>query len=104
MKKTFALKIPGKNEQRLLESIKYEIRKYIKRERNKKLPENVDYWDFDCKFSQENKEPQVIHVKEINKYIDEAAQNNCEQFYLEILSKPARRVKRNQQNDKNKDN
>lgn len=88
MKKVFKLIIPGKNKDRTIDSIKSDVRKYLKRERNKSLPEGVDYWDFDCKFGQNSETAQVIYTSEISKYIDEYSQNNSEEFYLEILSKP----------------
>jgi hypothetical protein len=49
MKKNFPLQIEGKNSERTLEAVKHEIRKYFKRERNRALPKDVDFWDFDCK-------------------------------------------------------
>ena len=49
MKKTFQLIVANKNKDRQVESIKNDVRKYIKRERTKKLPENTNYWNFDCK-------------------------------------------------------
>ncbi|VVH58938.1 FIG00920191: hypothetical protein, partial [uncultured Gammaproteobacteria bacterium] len=48
MKKTFNFSHPKKQRPRVVEAIKYELKKYIKRERNKKRPEEVDFWDFDC--------------------------------------------------------
>ncbi len=93
MKKTFKLKIEGQNEARVLESIKYEIRKYIKRERKKNLPENVDYWDFNCKFARENETPQTIHISEVIDYVDKVSEDNCQEFYLEILAIPGYRTK-----------
>ncbi len=45
MKKIFSFSHPKKQRTRVAEAIKYELRKYIKRERNKKLPEDVDFWD-----------------------------------------------------------
>ena len=33
---------------RRVEAIKGDVRKYIKRERKKKLPEGFDFWDFNC--------------------------------------------------------
>ncbi|MDO8262181.1 MAG: DUF6172 family protein, partial [Gallionella sp.] len=50
MRKTYQLNIEGKNRDRLLEAAKHDIRKYVKRERARALPEGVDFWDFDCKF------------------------------------------------------
>ena len=70
MKKTFVLNHPKIVPARQVESIKSEIRKYIKRERNKVLPKGVDYWDFNCKYCATDQEAQVIHLSEINKSID----------------------------------
>ena len=49
MKKTFLLQVEGKNPDRILEAVKHEVRKYVRREGRKTLPEGFDYWDFDCK-------------------------------------------------------
>ena len=49
MKKTFRLTHEKIQPARLMESIKNEVRKYLKRERAKKLPEGADFWDFDCR-------------------------------------------------------
>ena len=49
MKKTFPLTHPKKKPERLVDSIRAEVNKYLKRERKKTLPEGVDFWDFDCK-------------------------------------------------------
>ncbi len=94
MKKTFRLTHEKIKVARLVESIKFEIRKYIKRERRKELPKGVDFWDFDCKFGPVAEEPTVIHLAEITKYIDEAEANKLESFYIEILSKPGHRLKK----------
>ncbi len=94
MKKTFRLKVEGKNQDRLLDKIKYEIRKYIKREKNKPKPEEVDFWKFECKFGKNDEEPQVIEFVDITKNIDEAAALDCDSFYMEILSTEGVRVKK----------
>jgi len=89
LKKTFVLSHPKINLARLVESIKYDIKKYIKRERNKKLPEGVDYWDFDCKFGHCEDVAETIHISTINKHIDEAERLELESFYIEVMVKPA---------------
>lgn len=91
MRKTFALSHPKTKVARLVESIKHEVKKYIKRERNKKLPEGADYWDFDCKFGNNSDEASEIHLTEINKRIDQAVEAGLESFYLEIIAKLASR-------------
>ncbi len=93
MKKTFKLidskiKVP-----RLVDAIRHEVKKYIKRERKKTLPENVVSWDFDCRFGVDETTSEVIHVSDINKYISQAESKQLEFFYLEILAKPGHRSK-----------
>ena len=94
MKKTFNLTHPKIKVPRLVEAIKHEVKKYIKRERKKALPENVDFWDFDCRFGVDKTDSEVIHVSDINKYISQAESKQLESFYLEILAKPGHRSKK----------
>ena len=94
MKKTFKLTHPKHKVPRLFESIRRDVRRYIKRERKKELPEGVDFWDFDCKFGPTADEAKVIHMAEIGKFIGEAEEQNLESFYVEILAKPGRRTKK----------
>ncbi|MCI5164898.1 MAG: hypothetical protein D3903_02120 [Candidatus Electrothrix sp. GM3_4] len=93
MKKTFKLTHPKIKLPRLVEAIKYEVKKYIKRERRKTLPQDVDFWDFDCRFGVDEATSEVIHLSEINKYISQAETKELESFYLEILVKPGHRTK-----------
>ncbi|MCK5099039.1 MAG: hypothetical protein KAR45_13110 [Desulfobacteraceae bacterium] len=94
MKKTFILTHPKIKFARLIEAAKHDAKKYIKRERKKKLPENVDYWDFDCKYGHTEQQAKTIHVSEINKCIDDAEKLQLESFYLEILAKAGHRKKK----------
>ncbi len=94
MKKTFKLTHPKIKVPRLVEAIKYEVKKYIKRERKKTLPEKVDFWDFDCRFGVDEATSEVIHVSAINKFISQAESKQLESFYLEILAKPGHRSKK----------
>ncbi len=86
MKKTFQLKVENKNIDRQVDSIKNEVRKYIKREKSKKLPEEFNFWKFDCKFGKTQNEAQEINFVDIIKSIDLAAKENYESFYLEIIA------------------
>ncbi|MBU0674122.1 MAG: hypothetical protein KJ950_05725 [Proteobacteria bacterium] len=94
MKKTFKLTHPKIKLPRLVEAIKYEVKKYIQRERRKTLPPEVDFWDFDCRFGDNEASSEVIHVSAINKSISLAESKQLESFYLEILAKPGRRSKK----------
>lgn len=91
MKKTFKLTDDKIKPARLVEAVKHEVRKYLKRERRRALPAGTDYWDFDCKFGTTEADSQVIHVKEIDECINQAEADNLESFYLEIIAKPATR-------------
>ena len=94
MKKTFQLNVEGKNRDRVLDAVKHEIRKYIKRERRRVLPEGVDYWDFDCKFGLAQEAAEVVHLATITALIDGVAKDAGERFYIEILAKPGHRKAR----------
>ena len=94
MKKTFSLVHPKIKVPRLIDAAKFEVKKYIKRERNKPRPEDVDFWDFDCRFGASEASSKTIHLSTIGESIDSAEAQNLESFYLEILSKPGRRTKK----------
>ncbi len=94
MRKTFTLTHPKIKVPRLVDAVKSDIRKYIKRERRKELPEGVDFWDFICKFGPTEEAAQSVHQAELNKCIDEAEKQQLTSFYVEILAKPGHRQKR----------
>ena len=50
MKKTFQLVNEKIKYPRMIEAVKAEVRKYLKRSRRKDLPKGADYWDFLCKY------------------------------------------------------
>ncbi|MEA3405767.1 MAG: DUF6172 family protein [Pseudomonadota bacterium] len=91
MKKTFKLTHNKIKPARLVDAIKNEVKKYLKRERNRALPTGADFWDFDCRYGADAESSEVVHVKEINKCIDKAEAEQLETFYLEIIAKPATR-------------
>lgn len=94
MKKTFQLRPEGKNPDRVLEATKHEIRKYVKRERRRALPEGVDFWDFDCRFGATEASASVAHLAELTPLIDALVKEGGTQFYLEILAKHGQRKPR----------
>src|ERR1700712_4596653 len=94
MKKTFALSAPEKDNQRVVEAVKNEIRKYVKRERRKTLPDGVDFWDFDCMVGPDKVEPTVRHLAEVTATIDTIAASGASAVYVEILAKPGHRTKK----------
>ena len=94
MKKTFKLTAPNKTPERLLDSIKHEIKKYVARERKKTLPENYEAWEFDCKIGLTDQDATVIKTSEINTKIDRLVLEKIESFYIEILAKPTYKRKK----------
>jgi len=87
MKKTFELTHPKIKAARMVDAVKHEVKKYIKRERKKTLPAGVDFWDFDCQFGHTAAEAKVVHLTEISAKIDDAVALDLTSFYIEILVK-----------------
>lgn len=88
MKKTYELSHPKIKVARLIDAAKHDVKKYMKRERRKDLPEGADFWGFNCKFGADAATAKAIHVGEINKHIDEAEHQALPSFYLEIVATP----------------
>ena len=87
MKKTFELVHPKIKLARRVDAVKHEVKKYVKRERNKTLPDDVDFWDFDCKFGNTEQEAEIVHLSELNKLIDQTQTQGLTSFYIEIIVK-----------------
>ena len=92
MKKNFPLQIEGKNAERTLEAVKHEIRKYFKRERNRALPKDVDFWDFDCKVGLTAESAEVVKVSAVVESLGTLAKVGAASVYVEILSKHGVRI------------
>jgi len=88
MKKTFELIHPKIKPARLIEAARRDVKKYLKRENRKSLPDDFDCWNFDCKFGSSVEKAEVILSSEISKCISEAEAENLKSFYLEIIAKP----------------
>jgi hypothetical protein len=91
MKKTFPMEVPGIKPPRVVESIKHDVRKYLKRERRKALPEGVDFWDFDCRVGPDAGASKSTHPDDINGVIDTASREHWAAIYIEILAKQGHR-------------
>jgi hypothetical protein len=91
VKKTFRLNIEGKHRDRVLDAIKHEIRKYVKRQRRVALPEGADYWDFDCRFGTSEADTTEVHFATIMALVDAVAKEGGDAFYLELQAKTGHR-------------
>ena len=94
MRKTFPLTVEGKNRDRVLDAVKHEIRKYVRRERRRDVPAGADFWDFDCKFGLTAETAVTAHLNSLIGLVDTAAKEGADKFYLEILAKPGHRKAR----------
>jgi hypothetical protein len=94
MKKTFPLHIPGKEDPRVLDAIKLEIIKYVKRERRKTLPPEFDVWDFTCKVGSDSGTATAISLPEVPKAVESVALAGVAEVYVEIMASAGNRVKR----------
>lgn len=99
MRKTYPLQIEGKHPDRVLEAVKHDIRKYMKRERRKELPAGADYWDFDCRLGLNPETAESVHPGNLIAQIDALAGQGATALYLEILGKPAQRQARSADQD-----
>ena len=94
MKKTFSLVSERHKPARLAEQHKGDVKKYLKRERRKTLPEGVDFWDFECRAGKSAEEAVKCHEKELGKAINSALEAGWESVYLEIQAKEGHRSKK----------
>ena len=88
MKKTFKLTHPKTKYARLVEGVRCDIKKYIKRELRKDLPKGASSWAFDCKFGATVEDAETIQASDITKCINTIEEQKLESFYIEILVKP----------------
>jgi hypothetical protein len=93
LKKIFPLEEENKNSDRVVDALKHEIRKYLKRERNKKLPEGAPFWIFECRIGQKEESAQEVLVQDLISTIDKAHAEKWGECYIEIIAKPAKNLK-----------
>jgi|TARA_B110000238_G_C15778855_1_gene290865 hypothetical protein len=87
MKTTFNLVHPKIKLPRVVDSVKHEIRTFLKKSRLNTLPSGAKYWDFDCKIGSSEKKAVDVHLSSLIKNIDEFVANNIMDFYVEITPK-----------------
>lgn len=87
MKKTFKLDHPKIKVPRLVDSMKHDIKKFLKNERKKPLPAGAKYWGFDCKFGQSEETAVEIELSSLMQHIDDLVENKIMTVYVEITPK-----------------
>ena len=87
MKKSFRLSKGKHAPARVIDGIKAKLNKHIKQERQRELPEDFDFWDFDCKIGVDQQNATDVHVSAIGKAVDAAAAaSQTDSIYVAIQS------------------
>ncbi|MDG1809251.1 MAG: DUF6172 family protein [Pirellulaceae bacterium] len=103
MKRTYQLTKGKHAPARVIESIKSNINKYVKRERRKELPDDIDFWDFECKVGAAADAATTVHLSAIGKAIDvAAAASKTETIYVEIETHGKKRKSSQSKSNTNK--
>ena len=92
MRQTHPLTHPRHKPPQAVARVKNIIRKYIKRERSKTLPEGVDYWDFDCRVGLDEDSAEEVHIAGVIGRIDALSKEGAPAVYVEILVKDGHRL------------
>lgn len=92
MRKIFPLQVEGRHPDRVMDALRHDIRKYLKRERRRELPAGADYWDFDCRFGTTRDNAESVHLGSLFALIDAVAREQGQAVYVEILARPAQRA------------
>jgi hypothetical protein len=87
MKKTFKLEHPKIKVPRVVDSVKHEIKKYLKKERKNTLPAGAKYWGFDCKLGASEETAIEVQLPSLSKSIDALVEKNTMTIYVEITAK-----------------
>ena len=87
MKKTFKLEHPKIKVPRVVDSVKHDIKKYLKKERKNTLPAGAKYWGFDCKLGASEETAVEVQLPSLTKSIDALVEKNSMTIYVEITAK-----------------
>ena len=88
MKKTFKLEHPKIKAPRLVDSMRHEIKKFLKSERRKPLPQGAKYWTFECKLAETESSAVSIPFQSLTESIDTLVENNAKTIYIELNAVP----------------
>lgn len=94
MRKTYSFQAEGRHPDRVLESVKHDIRKYLKRERRRDLPEGADFWDFGCRIGADKDSAEGVLLSALIAQVDAIAKAGAAQAYVEVLARAAQRPPR----------
>lgn len=78
----------------MVKAIQLEISKYVKREKRKTLPPEVDFWYFNCKMGSGIGSASPVHLPDLPKAIEDVALAGGAEVYVEIMASAGNRVKK----------
>ena len=87
MKKVFKLNDGKRHIDRVVDGIKNDVKKYIKRERNKVLPTGFGFWEFDCFVGSSEDTKVSVIASALSKAIDDVVKEAKETCYIQITSR-----------------
>lgn len=91
MKKTFLLNEPGRAPARVVDRVKHEVRKYVRRERGKPLPAGYDLWAFACRVGTSAEAAQPCALGDVSARIDEVVATGSAEVYIEVVAEAKQR-------------
>ncbi|MFT5533775.1 MAG: hypothetical protein ACI802_002009 [Candidatus Paceibacteria bacterium] len=87
MRKIFPVTQEGLHRDRVLDAVKHDVRKYVKREQRRELPEGADFLDFDCRVGASKETATSVHLAALTAQLDVLAAAGATEAYVEILAK-----------------
>ncbi len=94
MRKHFPLRAEGKDDARVRDKIRHEVNKYVRRERDKELPEGFTWWDFSCRVGADEAGAETLALQEVGAAIDRVAEGGAASVFIEIAATAGLRSRR----------
>jgi len=86
LKKIFKLREGDKNPDRIVEKIKHQLRKYLKREKKKKIEALNSFCDFECRFGIDEENSKKVSFNDVIQLLDKAREDDLRECYVEIVA------------------
>ena len=92
MKQTYKLDHPKIKAPCIVDSMKHDIKKYLKKERENSLPKGMKFWSFDCKLGQSEETATAVPQLELMSSIDDMVENKIMTIYVEMTAKAVKEL------------
>jgi len=71
----------------MVDSVKHDLRSYLKKQRKKPVPSGATYWGFDCKVGLTEDVALDTHLSSLMSRVDELVADNAITIYVELIPK-----------------